>query len=136
MDPAKQRDKIVELVEGVWYGLDQLYDLGLRNFLLLPPPPLDLTPRALLPSLGFLADTPAHRDLGALFNELLAEGVEHFEWQHTGANVFYFDQDSFVRIITDFPEIFGITDTKRYQFHVHGGDAGDRYLGRGKVGFL
>ena len=135
-NPAEHNDTIVRLVDGVWNGLDRLYDLDLRNFLLLPPPPLDLTPRAILPSLGFVADTPAHRDLGLHFIDLLAKGIEPFEEKHPGVNLFYFDQDSFVRIVTDFPELFGITDTKRYMFHVNDGKGLDKYLDRGQVGFM
>ncbi|GFZ52399.1 hypothetical protein JCM24511_10172 [Saitozyma sp. JCM 24511] len=122
---------IIALAASVQRNMAYLYSLGLRNFLLSPSTPIDLTPQATLSSKGGFEDRFLTKQLNERLNALLRTLSQRFEQAHPGANVMYFDQDAYIRIIYEWPELFGVTDIKRFMFMLKG-----EMLDRGRVGFL
>ena len=52
------------------------------------------------------------------FNEAFELEIQEFRDRHGGANVMDFDLFRFIDLVLDEPELFGLTDTERYEMIV------------------
>jgi hypothetical protein len=105
--------------------------MGMRNFLLFTPPPIDMMPSASLPSQGGYRDRNLTKALNGDLTSQIRRLPEQFEKKHPDVNLFFFHQDYYMRLIAQWPELFGVSDPARFAVKI-----GDHYRDRGQMGLL
>ena len=96
-----------------------LHKLGARNFLFLNAHAYYRSPKFLLDQY-FGVEQPRVINSVKYFNEAFALEVEAFRRRHPDANVMDFDLYRFVDLILDEPELFGLTETERFEMRWEG----------------
>jgi phospholipase/lecithinase/hemolysin len=100
--------------------LRHLHSLGVRSFLVMTSPPIELNPEAHLPGHGGYHDRHMTAADAIYINKLIRDAALELERELSDANVMLFDFEAFHRLYTSFPEAFGLTDTERYNMVIHG----------------
>lgn len=93
--------------------------------------PIELTPEASLPDQGGYTDRHLTGPDARLFNELLRRGVAEWEADCGDCNVMVFDLEVYLRLISRWPEAFGLTDTTAFNNTI-----GGVRQERGKMGYV
>ena len=101
--------------QGLFNLSSTLYDThSARHFVFLNAHPFFRSPKYNLPH-GLGHDIQSRVVESVLwFNEAFGIEIEKFRTKHPLANVYEFDLYRFINLVLDYPEVFGVTDTKRY----------------------
>jgi hypothetical protein len=77
-------------------------------------PPFYRVPKYLIPSQPGYDVAQRATEAVKWFNHYYAIEFERFKDNHSDSNSFLFDLENFMSIVLDYPEIFGLTDTMRW----------------------
>lgn len=121
------------LAQSLVSSLRRLYRDGARSFLVINLPPLDHSPKYSVPGESGIKSQDLIGQSCVLFNQYLKEEVDKWIEEAASAdkNVMQFDLESFWRIVLEYPELFGITETSRYQMFIDG-----KRPNLGRMGYL
>lgn len=119
--PRDEHESLMrQLVGSMTDSMRHLHSLGVRSFLVMTSPPIELNPEAHLPGHGGYHDRHMTAADGIYINKLIRAAALELERELSDANVMLFDFEAFHRLYTSFPEAFGLTDTERYNMAIHG----------------
>ncbi|GFZ49304.1 hypothetical protein JCM24511_07423 [Saitozyma sp. JCM 24511] len=119
--PRDQHESLMrQLVGSMTDTMRHLHSLGVRSFLVMTSPPIELNPEAHLPGHGGYHDRHMTAADAIYINKLIRAAALELERELSDANVMLFDFEAFHRLYTTFPEAFGLTDTERYNMVIHG----------------
>ncbi|EMC99217.1 carbohydrate esterase family 16 protein [Baudoinia panamericana UAMH 10762] len=99
-----------ELVTTMFQSVEQIYDLGYSEFLVMKLPPLDRTP----PNLSRAAGPLPNATMVEWYGDALARHAVAFEQSHEGSEVMVFETTTFLNYVLDNPAEYGITNTTGY----------------------
>ena len=126
------RQTVFDFTHSLFEQSSRLYDMGARNFVFLNAHPFYRSPKYTLTS-GVGHDI-YNRVVNSVtwFNQAFAFEIAKFRMRHRQANVIEFDLFRFIDLVLDEPELFGLTDTERFNMVVD--DSGDE-TNLGHLGF-
>ncbi|RXK39836.1 hypothetical protein M231_02891 [Tremella mesenterica] len=127
------RETCEKLIDAYMNNLRTLRSLGAKHFLILNLPPQHRAPKFLLPH-GVGRDVEHRiREGVPLFNSLLSNALEDFRMEtrlQSGGEVMLFDLNRLINMVLDNPEVFGLTDTVRFEVNI-----GNETVEPGRMGF-
>ena len=114
-------------------SLRRLYKSGARSFLIINLPPLEHSPKYSLPGESGIKSHDLIGQSVRSFNAYLEAELDAWraEAESADKDVMLFDLESLWRIVMGYPELFGITETSRYQMWID-----EKRPNLGRMGYL
>jgi len=119
ISPEEAEEKIDIMVSSVVSNIQRIYSLGYRSFLYITDYANQTPPRQLVSGVGYNDRELAHK-LHNRFLTGIRREVPKLEGVLGDANVMLFDLDKLHDVVTEWPEVFGITEGIRYTMVLEG----------------